>query len=87
MPESIHDGDEGTARWLVYKYSGKKNKLWETLEKKYGVAVPQAHEWPDEPVGGEEEPEVITFDDEEEKPAEAKADTTGDSTKEGEPDL
>lgn len=85
VPDSIHDGDEGTARWLVYKYSGKKHKLWDSLEKKYGVPVPHLHEWPEEE-GGEEEPEVITFDDEE-KPAEKKADSTGDSAKGGEPDL
>lgn len=87
VPDSIHDGDEGTARWLVYKYSGKKDKLWASLEKKYGVPVPQANEWPEEAEGGEEEPEVITFDDEEEPATKESNAAGGDSNSEGEAEL
>eukprot|EP00977_Amphora_coffeiformis_P013419 scaffold3505_cov170-Amphora_coffeaeformis.AAC.16 len=85
VPGSIHDGDEGTARWLVYKYSGKKEKLWQSLEKKYGIPVLHADEWPESEEGGEEEPEIINFDDE------AKPDDGSKSEKESnsneEPDL
>ena len=44
-PGSISDGDERNARWLVYKYKGKKDKLWRRLEAKYGVPVRHAWEW------------------------------------------
>jgi hypothetical protein len=87
LPGTINDGDERTARWLVYKYSGKRDKLWESLEKKYDIPVPLEHEWP-EAEEGEEEPEVITFDDDE-KTDGASADeaTTEDDSSEAEPDL
>lgn len=86
VPDSIHDGDEGTARWLVYKYSGKKDKLWQSLEKKYGIPVLQPDEWPEEEEkSGEEEPEVIAFDDEE--PASDGSSTNGGTGSSDEPDL
>lgn len=31
----------------MYKYRGKKANLWKNLEKKYGAAVLEEHEWPD----------------------------------------
>ena len=90
VPDSIHDGDTNTARWLVYKYSGKKDKLWASLEKKYGVKVLEPHEWPEEEEEEKpEEPEVITFDDEEtastENVKEGAQETSG--TSQEEPDL
>ena len=83
VPDSIHDGDEGTARWLVYKYSGKKDKLWASLEKKYGIKVLEPDEWPEDGESGEEEPEVISFDDEDDTNSGTKKETSQD----GEPDL
>ena len=47
VPGSISDGDIHNAHYLVYKYRGKKEKLWKNLEKKYGVAVLEEHEWPE----------------------------------------
>mmetsp|Transcript_11461 Transcript_11461/g.23475 ORF Transcript_11461/g.23475 Transcript_11461/m.23475 type:complete len:888 (+) Transcript_11461:175-2838(+) len=47
-PGSISDGDERNARWLVYKYKGKKDKLWRRLEAKYGVPVRHSWEWEDD---------------------------------------
>lgn len=39
------------ARYLVWKYRGKKQKLWKNLEKKYGEPVLEEHEWGDEEEG------------------------------------
>ena len=45
VPGSMQDGDEHNARYLVWKYRGKKAKLWRSLEKKYGEPVLHEHEW------------------------------------------
>lgn len=50
-PNSFHDGDERQARYLVWKYKGKKDALWRRLEAKYGVPVKHAWEWDDEEEG------------------------------------
>ena len=47
-PNSFHDGDERHARYMVWKYKGKKDKLWRRLEAKYGIPVKHAWEWPEE---------------------------------------
>ena len=47
LPGSMQDGDQHNARYLVWKYRGKKDKLWRMLEKKYGEPVLHADEWPD----------------------------------------
>jgi hypothetical protein len=47
VPGSVADGDFHNARWLVYKYRSKKDRLWTMLEKKYGAPVLQPHEWPE----------------------------------------
>lgn len=47
-PNSFHDGDERQARYLVWKYKGKKDALWRRLEAKYGVPVKHAWEWDEE---------------------------------------
>jgi len=44
---SMLDGDRQNARYVVYKYRNKKNKLWKGLEKKYDVPVLLEHEWDD----------------------------------------
>ena len=49
---SFHDGDERQARYLVWKYKGKKDALWRRLEAKYGVPVKHAWEWDDEEEDG-----------------------------------
>ena len=51
-PNSFHDGDERQARYLVWKYKGKKDALWRRLEAKYGVPVKHAWEWDDEEEDG-----------------------------------
>ena len=48
VPGSMQDGDEHNARYLVWKYRGKKEKLWRSLEKKYGSPVLLEHEWKDD---------------------------------------
>ena len=53
-PNSFHDGDERQARYLVWKYKGKKDALWRRLEAKYGVPVKHAWEWDDEEEGDNE---------------------------------
>lgn len=58
MPGTMSDGDRQNSRYLVWKYRGRKEKLWRNLEKKYGIEVLHEHEWPDEvenKEGGEEE--------------------------------
>lgn len=47
-PNSLHDGNEHGARYLVWKYKGKKDKLWRRLETKYGIPVKHAWEWDDD---------------------------------------
>jgi hypothetical protein len=58
LPGTMQDGDLHNSRYLVWKYRGKKDKLWRSLEKKYGFEVLYEHEWPEEEEkeeGGEEE--------------------------------
>jgi hypothetical protein len=50
VPGTISDGDEQNARYLVWKYRSKKERLWKILEKKYGEPVLYANEWPDDVV-------------------------------------
>lgn len=45
VPGSFNDGDEHNARYLVWKYKGKKHKLWRRLELKYGEPILQLHEY------------------------------------------
>jgi len=47
-PNSFHDGDERHARYMVWKYKGKKDRLWRRLEAKYGVPVRHSWEWDDD---------------------------------------
>jgi len=67
-PNSFHDGDERHARYMVWKYKGKKDALWRRLEAKYGFPVKHAWEWDDdeegerEAKGGEEEEETEDLD-------------------------
>ena len=56
IPGSLSDGDLNNARYVVWKYRNKKEKLWKSLEKKYGEPVLLEHEWPeDEEETGEPE--------------------------------
>ena len=48
IPGSMSDGDLHNARYVVWKYRHKKEKLWKSLEKKYGSPVLQEDEWPDD---------------------------------------
>ena len=63
VPGSIMDGDEHNARYLVWKYRGKKNKLWKRLETKYGEPVLEIHEYPEEEEVNEEEEDVENLDE------------------------
>ena len=47
LPGSMLDGDFQNARYVVYKYRNKKERLWRGLEKKYDVPVFLEHEWED----------------------------------------
>ena len=67
IPGSIQDGDEHNARYLVWKYRGKKEKLWRSLEKKYGEPVLLEDEWQDH-VDTEEEEDHEDLDEEEQEP-------------------
>lgn len=54
IPGSMSDGDLHNARYLVWKYKGKKEKLWKSLEKKYGAPVLQENEWPEPDENGDD---------------------------------
>jgi len=61
----MHDGDYDGARYIVWKYRNKKDRLWKSLEKKYDVPVKHAHEWEDEDeIEEKEEPEEVDLDSE-----------------------
>jgi len=47
-PNSFNDGDERHARYMVWKYKNKKDKLWRRLEVKYNMPVKHAWEWDDD---------------------------------------
>jgi len=65
MPNTIADGDVNNARYVIWKYKGKKEKLWKRLESKYDIPVLHAHEWPEDEVNEEpEEEEEQNLDDE-----------------------
>lgn len=74
IPGSMNDGDIHNAQYLVYKYRNKKHKLWKNLEKKYGAAVLEEHEWSDAKVTAEEgdEEEENLDDDQDEESKENK---------------
>lgn len=63
VPGSIMDGDEHNARYLVWKYRGKKNKLWKRLETKYGEPVLEIHEYPEAEEVNEDEEDVENLDE------------------------
>ena len=73
-PNSFHDGDERQARYLVWKYKGKKDKLWRRLETKYNVPVKHAWEWEDD----EEDAEKKEEDEPEDLDGESKDKTDED---------
>lgn len=81
-PGSLADGDEYNARYLVWKYRGKKKKLWERLEKKYEVPVRHAHEWEVEKVESAKAEEVENLDETSKETSDDK-----DEAKEDTPDL
>ena len=54
LPGSMLDGDIQNARYVIYKYGKKKNRLWKGLEKKYDAPVLLEDEWGDWKEGGED---------------------------------
>ena len=67
------DGDLNNARYLVWKYRGKKEKLWRSLEKKYGEPVLNEWEWPEDDDEEEtqiEEDDAENLDENEDNPKE-----------------
>jgi hypothetical protein len=64
LPGSIHDGDLNSARYAVYRYRSKKEKLWKMLEKKYEEPVRHVGEWEGYDDGkGTDEEETVDLDD------------------------
>lgn len=79
VPNSIMDGDEHNARYLVWKYRGKKDRLWKRLENKYGEPVLQTHEYEALEDSKEEEEDVENLDETaEEGSEEAKSEEAPD---------
>ena len=62
-PNSLADGDLQNARYLVWKYRGKKKALWKRLENKYGVPVRHEWEWEAEEDTKQEETEEENLDE------------------------
>jgi hypothetical protein len=77
---SMHDGDIRGARYLVWKYKGKKDKLWRRLEVKYGIPVKHAWEWDDDDAEGGDKNGEAPNDEEE---AEDLDDIGSEATKGG----
>jgi len=69
VPGSIMDGDEHNARYLVWKYRGKKDRLWKRLESKYGEPVLQTHEYELVEDEAKEEEDVENLDEKTEEAA------------------
>lgn len=67
LPGSMSDGDVRNARYVVWKYRNKKDKLWKSLEKKYGHPALHEYEWAEQ-AGGDnsDEEDVESLDDEQE---------------------
>lgn len=62
-PNTLADGDLHNARYLVWKYRGKKKALWKRLEKKYGVPVLEEWEWEVENETKDDESEEENLDE------------------------
>jgi len=81
-PNSFNDGDERHARYMVWKYKNKKDKLWRRLEVKYNMPVKHAWEWDDDDDvndGGKKEEEDEEQDlDNESEGSESKSGSDGD---------
>ena len=58
------DGDVNNARYVIYKYRNKKEKLWKGLEKKYDIPVYLEDEWEDYLEQQEDGDEAEDLDDE-----------------------
>lgn len=86
VPGSISDGDVDNARYLVWKYRNKKEKLWTSLEKKYGVSVREIYEWEDYSDGENSSEETVNLDEsdssEDPAPEEKNRDNDAKSQKE-----
>lgn len=76
VPGSLHDGNQHNSRYLVWKYSKKKAKLWRSLEVKYEIPVPELwelekefkdFEMPEVEIDEEKEREERAEDDEDEE--------------------
>mmetsp|Transcript_21010 Transcript_21010/g.30276 ORF Transcript_21010/g.30276 Transcript_21010/m.30276 type:complete len:796 (+) Transcript_21010:1-2388(+) len=83
LPGSLADGDERNARYLVWKYRNKKQKLWKRLEVKYGEPVLEIHEWPEPEEGEAKDEEIDDLDD----AADEKGETQDEEDEQDEPDL
>ncbi|GKY97499.1 hypothetical protein MPSEU_000708100 [Mayamaea pseudoterrestris] len=77
IPGSIADGDERNARFIVWKYRSNKQKLWDHLEKKYGIPVLEPEQWEEykSPVENEGDEENEDLD---KKDIKREAGTVGD---------
>jgi hypothetical protein len=63
LPGTINDGNLNGARYAVYRYRNKKEKLWKMLEKKYDEAVRHVGEWDDYDDGkGTTDEETVDLD-------------------------
>jgi hypothetical protein len=90
LPGSIQDGDEHNARYLVWKYRGKKDKLWRILEKKYGEPVLHAHEYADiikETAPDEEEEQNLDDEKKGDEDEKGEGGADGSAEQKEEPDL
>jgi hypothetical protein len=81
-PGTMAAGDKHNSRYLVWKYRGKKAKLWRSLEKKYGEPVLHEWEWPEDEEVPEDEEEHKAEDEEHED-----LDEADEAPKDGEQEL
>lgn len=73
LPGSMLDGDVNNARYVIYKYRNKKEKLWKGLEKKYDIPVYLEDEWEDYLEQQEDGDEAEDLDDEGEDSTDRKS--------------
>ena len=90
---TFNDGDIHHARYTCYKFRNKKEKLWRTLEKKYGVPVLQTDEYKalrlekEQTQTDDDEEETVNLDDEEDGSNTDANDEGSQSQKQEAPDL
>jgi len=71
-PNTFHDGDNWNARYLIWKYKGRRHVLWRRLEAKYDVPVPETWDGEDDDKDDEQDIDFDEMEEEEKKEKDEK---------------